>query len=37
MTIRVRQILWFLLIYGLSLGSYALLVLLTRTFLRWAT
>jgi hypothetical protein len=35
MTIRQRQILWFFVIYVLSLGSFALLALITRTLLRW--
>lgn len=34
MTIRQRQILWFFVIYTLSLGSFGLLVLLTRTVVR---
>jgi len=37
MTIRQRQILWFVLIYILSLGSFALLSLFIRTILRWST
>jgi hypothetical protein len=35
MTTRQRQILWFLAIYGSSVGALALLALLTRTLLRW--
>jgi hypothetical protein len=34
MTTRRGQILWFLLIYGLSVATFAFLVLLTRMLLR---
>ena len=37
MTIRQRQILWFLAIYGLSVGAFAVLALLMRMLLRWTT
>jgi|GraSoi_2013_80cm_1033760.scaffolds.fasta_scaffold00342_7 hypothetical protein len=37
MTIRQRQILWFLAIYGLSVGTFAVLALLMRMLLRWTT
>jgi len=37
MTTRQRQILWFLAIYGLSVGALTFLALLTRTLLRWTT
>jgi hypothetical protein len=37
MTIRQRQILWFLAIYGLSVGTLAVLALLMRMLLRWTT
>jgi hypothetical protein len=33
MTTRQGQILWFLVIYGLSVGTFALLALLTRMLL----
>jgi hypothetical protein len=35
MTIRKRQVLWFFVIYGLSLSTFALLAMLTRVLLRW--
>ncbi len=34
-TIRKVRLLWFLAIYGLSLSTFALLVMLTRVLLRW--
>jgi hypothetical protein len=34
MTTRQGRILWFLVIYGLSVATFALLALLTRTLLR---
>jgi len=34
-TTRKRRFLWFLAIYGLSLSTFALLVMLTRLLLRW--
>ena len=37
MTIRQRRILWFVAIYGLSVGTFALLALLTRMLLQWTT
>jgi hypothetical protein len=33
-TIRTRQLLWFFAIYGLSLSTFAVLVMLTRLLLR---
>lgn len=35
-TTRKRQLLWFFAIYGLSVSTFALLVMLTRVLLRWA-
>ena len=37
MTIRQRRILWFVAIYGLSVGTFALVGLLMRILLRWTT
>ncbi len=37
MTIRQRRLLWFLAIYGLSVGTFAVLALLMRMLLRWTT
>jgi hypothetical protein len=35
MTTRKRRLLWFFAIYGLSLSTFALLVMFTRVLLRW--
>jgi hypothetical protein len=35
-TTRKRRLLWFFAIYGLSLSTFALLVMFTRALLRWA-
>ena len=35
-TARKGQLRWFLAIYGLSLGTFALLAMLTRALLRWS-
>jgi hypothetical protein len=37
MTTERRQILWFLAIYGLSLGSFALFAMLARLVLKWTS
>jgi hypothetical protein len=37
MTTQRRQILWFFAIYGLSLGTFALLAMLARVVLRWTS
>jgi hypothetical protein len=34
-TTRKRRLLWFFAIYGLSLSTFAVLVMLTRLLLQW--